>query len=277
MSRTEKIIPLIQKRSIEALLESGKRIDGRAVGDYRAVKVSTDIIERAEGSALVEIGNTMVIAGVKMALGTPYPDTPDKGALIVNAELIPIASPTFEPGPPGEDDIEISRVVDRGIRSSEMIDLSKLAVIEGRRVWIVYVDIYALNHDGNLIDACMLAAVAALLTAQKPKTEVNGDEVVVLEEREPLPVKDRPVSVTFAKIGHHVLVDPCYREELAMDSRLTLSFSENGNIVAVQKGLSGYFTYEEVLDSIERGQKIANKIREKLPSIPKFEEKSSKE
>ncbi|RLF01815.1 MAG: RNA-binding protein [Thermoprotei archaeon] len=268
MSKPEKIIPLIQKKSIEALLEKGERLDGRSPTAYRSVRITVNAIERAEGSAIAEIGNTMVIAGVKMSLGSPFPDTPDKGVLIVNAELIPIASPTFEPGPPGEEDVEISRVVDRGIRSSEMVDLSKLAIIPGKKVWVIYVDIYALNHDGNLFDACMLAATSALLTTQKPKTVVENNEVKLLEEKEPLPIKTRPVSVTFAKIGSYMVVDPSYKEELAMDARLTLSFSENGDIVAVQKGLPGYFSYDEIMQALEIGEKISRDIRKHLPPIP---------
>ena len=242
MRKENEIIHLLEKKSIELLLEKGERVDGRKNFEFREISIKTNVIEKAEGSALVRLGNTMVIAGVKMNIGRPYPDTPNKGNLIVNTELIPIASPVFEPGPPGEDDIEISRVVDRGIRSAEAIDLEKLAIIPGQKVWVVFVDIYALNHDGNLMDAAMLAAISALLTTKKPVVEVQGEEIKVLGEVEPLPMKDRPVSMTFGKIGKSLIVDPNYREEHMLDARLTITISEKDKIVAIQKGLPGGFT-----------------------------------
>jgi exosome complex component RRP42 len=71
-------------------------------------------VKNAEGSAEVRLGKTLAIAGVKTSIGTPFADTPDMGVMIVNAEFLPIASPTFEPGPPDENAIELARVIDRG-------------------------------------------------------------------------------------------------------------------------------------------------------------------
>ncbi len=64
----------------------------------------------------------------RCVIGTPFADTPDKGVLSTNAELIPMGSPNFEAGPPDEHSIELARVVDRGIRESEMIDLEKMCI-----------------------------------------------------------------------------------------------------------------------------------------------------
>ena len=55
------------------------------------------------------IGETVVITGVKMIPGTPYPDSPDEGTISVGAELMPMASPEFEVGPPREAAIELYR------------------------------------------------------------------------------------------------------------------------------------------------------------------------
>ncbi|RLE58525.1 MAG: RNA-binding protein [Thermoprotei archaeon] len=266
MSRIEHVIPLIKQKTIRALLEKGERLDGRKPMDFRDVEINVGVIDSAEGSAIVNLGNTMVIAGVKLGMASPFPDSPNSGALIVNAELIPLASPLFEYGPPKEEDIEISRVVDRGIRSSKLIDLEKLVIVTGRKVWFVYVDLYALNHDGNLLDACMLAAVSALLTARKPKTRIEGDHIEILDEKEPIPIGNTAISITFAKIGEYVVVDPTYEEELAMDARLTICYDKEGRIVAIQKGGSGYFTSEEVIDLGKKGLEISRKLISKLPT-----------
>ena len=73
--------------------------------------------------------------------------------------------------PPGEDAIELARVVDRGIRESGMVDVEQLCIVPGEEVWMCFVDIYALDYDGNLFDAANLAAVSALRTAVIPAGE----------------------------------------------------------------------------------------------------------
>ena len=57
-----------------------------------------------------------VIVGVKVGVAAPTPDSPDKGNLMVTAELLPLSSPRFELGPPRFDAIELGRVIDRGVR-----------------------------------------------------------------------------------------------------------------------------------------------------------------
>lgn len=267
MSKPEEIIPKIRKNTIVSMLKKGQRGDGRSPESVRNIKIETNVIEKAEGSAIVSLGSTMAIAGVKVNIGIPYSDSPDKGVQIVNAELIPLASPVFEPGPPGEDDVEISRVVDRAIRSSEAIDLSRLVLIPGRKVWCVYIDIYALNHDGNLFDAAMLAAMAALLTAKIPKVEVINDSLMFTDEKISLPMKNIPVTVTFAKIDDEIVVDPSYEEELVMDARITFGISKHGHVCAIQKGFRGGFTPDEILSTLKKAVEIATDVRKILTGV----------
>ena len=146
----------IKKDYIIKLAKSGKRADDRKFDEFRKIEIETDIIKKAEGSAKVRIGNTQVIAGIKMDVGEPYPDTPDSGVMTTAAELIPMASPDFESGPPDEESIELARVVDRGIRESEVIDVDKLCIVPGEKVWMVFIDIHILDYDGNLFDAAAL-------------------------------------------------------------------------------------------------------------------------
>ena len=114
------------KQSVLDLLEKGTREDERKLDEYREIRIEADISKNAEGSAKVTIGETQVIAGVKLALGEPYEDSKDQGNIIVGAEFLPMASPDFESGPPSVESVELSRVVDRGIRESGCIDLKKL-------------------------------------------------------------------------------------------------------------------------------------------------------
>lgn len=258
------IITRVKQKQIAQLIDKGKRLDGRELTDYREIKLEQGLIERAEGSARVLLGKTEVMVGTKIETGEPFPDTPNEGVLTVNAELVPLASSTFEPGPPDENSIELARIVDRGIRESKAIDTEKLCIEPGKKVFVIFVDVYVLNHDGNLIDASALAAMAALLNTKMPNYEIEEGEVKLKSGYTPLPLKKRPITVTFAKINDKLIVDPCLEEEQVMDSRLSIAIDDDGNICAIQKGGSGYFTQEQVLEAAKIAKEKAEEMRKKL-------------
>ncbi len=238
-----------EKDYVKKLIEENTRINGRDFSDIRNLNVEVGVYSKAEGSALVKLGETMVAVGIKMSVEQPFPDTPDEGILIVNAEFPPVASPEFEPGPPGEEAVELARVVDRGIRESKAIDMEKLCIIPGEKVWTIFVDIHVLNDDGNLIDASGIGAITALLNTKIPKYDQENDEVIYTERTDSLPVKKIPIPFTFAKIGDKILIDPCKEEEEAMDARITVTVVDD-KICAMQKGHGGFFSEEEVKTTI---------------------------
>ncbi|MCS7116463.1 MAG: exosome complex protein Rrp42 [Nitrososphaerota archaeon] len=257
------IVERLRKAQMIECISKGKRLDGRGLLDYRPIVIETGIIEKAEGSAKVSIGNTQVIAGVKVEVSEPFPDTPNEGLLVVNAEVLPLASPYTEPGPPDEDAIELARVVDRGIRASGMIDLSKLVLVEGEKVIAIYVDVSMLDLDGNLFDATSYAVVSSLLTARIPKFKVSNEgKVVKLDEYVPLPIRTLPISVTMARIGDALIVDPTHEEELVMDARITLTIDSEGNLCAGQKGCSGVLSFEQIKLACETAIVKSKEIRE---------------
>ncbi|MFX0046516.1 MAG: exosome complex protein Rrp42 [Candidatus Hermodarchaeota archaeon] len=253
----------IRKKKISTLLTQDKRLDGRGLTDYRKMQVEVGLIDKAIGSALVTLGNTKVLVGVKIELGTPYPDIPDRGVQIVNAELVPLASPSFESGPPREDSIELARVVDRGIRESEAIDTKKLCVVPGKKVFLVFVDIYILDYDGNLIDASALASISALLTSKMKEYVVQKDgEVEFTENYVKLPVMNHPVEVTIAKIDDKLIVDPSLEEELVTSTQITIAIDKDERICAIQKSKPGTFTSEEVAKAIQIAKIKAKEIQD---------------
>jgi exosome complex component RRP42 len=258
------LLTKVKIKQIEALLEKGKRLDERGLLDTREIKIEQGVIEKAEGSARVYMGRTQVLVGVKVETGEPFPDTPNDGVMTVNAELVPLASPHFEPGPPDENSIELARVVDRGIRESHAIDTEKLCIEAGKKVFIVFVDVYVLNHDGNLIDASALAAMAALMNTKMPNYEIKDGELKIKQGYTPLPMKSHPITVTLGKIAGKLVVDPWLEEESVMDSRITFASNEEGNICAIQKGGSSYFTPQQILDASKIALDKAVELRKKL-------------
>jgi len=258
---TSVTVSRIRRRQIAQLIANGMRLDGRGLTEYREIKIERGLIERAEGSAKVSLGRTIVLVGVKVGVGEPYSDRPNEGVLTVNSELVPLASPEFEAGPPGEESIELARVVDRGIRESKSIALEELCIIPGKKVFIIFVDVYVLNHDGNLIDASAMAALAALLNTKIFNYEVEDGEVKIKPGFKPLPVKDYPIAVTLAEIDGKLVVDPWLDEEEVMNARITFAFDKEGRICAIQKGGSGFFTKEQVLEAMRIAREKAAELR----------------
>jgi exosome complex component RRP42 len=258
------VVETIRKTQMVQLLADGKRMDERALDQHRPLKIETGIIQKANGSARVTLGNTQVIAGVKIATGTPFPDTPDKGLLVVNAEILPMSSPYAEPGPPSEEAIELARVVDRGIRESEMVDLTKLCLIPGKSVVTVFVDCNIMNVDGNLFDATSYAVVSALRTAKMKKYVVKDDKVEATDDIVPVPVERTPVSVTMARIGDRLVVDPNAEEEASMDMRLTITTDDDGNVCASQKGEASTISPAQVLEAVDTSIKVGKEIRKMI-------------
>ncbi len=253
-------IPTVTEDYIRDLLVKGKREDGRGQFDYRDIGIKTKFIPNAEGSADVTIGNTRVLAGVKIGIGLPMPDKPDEGNLVTSAELLPLSSDKFETGPPTPEGIELARVIDRGIRASAMLDMKGL-FIEKDKVWNIFVDIYVLNYDGNLFDAGTLAASTALSTARMPKYE---DSKIVREGNlGRLETKNTVTSCTFAKIAGNIILDPEGNEEEVMEGRLTIANDENV-VRAMQKGLYGSFSPKELDDLVGITFERSKSLREKI-------------
>lgn len=236
-----------QFNSLNKFLEENIRFDGRKKEEYRQVTVTPGVSATAEGSAEVRIGNTMVLAGVKLEAGTPYPDSPDEGVLMVGVELSPIANKDFETGPPGFDAIELARVTDRAIRESRAMDTKALCIKEGEKVWIASVDITVMNDDGNLFDACSVAAIAAIKDTKLLKLDKNNVPDYHEKTKEGLPLVKTPVSVTVYKLGDHLLVDPTLRELEAASARLTVGSIDDGTLCSMQKGGDGTLTKDDVV------------------------------
>lgn len=250
---------------IRQYLEQGKRFDGRKLDEFREITIETGISKNAEGSAKVKMGNTEVIVGVKMDVGTPYPDSPDKGNLIVSAELLPLSSSRYELGPPRIESIELARILDRVVRESKYIKMEDLCITPKEKVWNVYIDIYSLNADGNLLDAAGLGVIAALKNTKIPKYDKKEEKVIFGESSDKkIPLKNEsPISITFYKVGNNLILDPTLEEEDVAETRITIG-SANGAVSSMQKGDAREITIDELNKALDMVTKIWKKLLEKL-------------
>ena len=252
------VISEIKKDFIYNLLLKGERVDGRTFDQYREISIQRDVIRKAEGSALVKLGSSQVLVGVKMQPGEPFPDTPNKGVIITNAELVPLASPSFEPGPPNEMGIELARVVDRGVRESKAVDLEALCIEPGKKVWIIFIDVHILDDCGNMLDAASLGAIAALLSTKVPAARFGLGEDYIL------PIRDIPIATTAIEFNDVLMFDPGVDEEAIANTRLTIISTMNGNICGSQKSGTGMLKPEQVYRIIDIACEKAKEIREKF-------------
>ncbi len=255
--------------TLKQMFEAGKRFDKRGLFDYRELSVDLNVSNKAEGSARVRLGKTEVIAGVKLALGEPYPDSLDKGNLVVSGDLLPLASPRFEMGPPDFYAIELPRLVDRAVRESKIIDLSKLVIKEGEKVWTVFIDLYPINDDGNLIDAATIAAVIALKNAVVPSLNKDGkvDYDIKSDKKLPVSKETHAFSVTFYKLGKSIILDPTREESEACEVRVTFgisSWNKQHMINSSQKSGQTPFLQAEIEKMMEILPKKYEELNEKL-------------
>ncbi|MDY6789300.1 MAG: exosome complex protein Rrp42 [Candidatus Nanohaloarchaea archaeon] len=254
----------VNEENIRKNIRGGERLDGRDFKEFRDLEIVPNYInETADGSALVRLGDTTVLVGISTDTGEPYPDRPNQGTIITNAELTPMASPHYESGPPGEESVELARVVDRGIRESGMVDLEDLVIEEGEKCWLVFIDVHVLDYDGNLIDAASIGAVTSLLLAQLP--EIDEDGLIDRENyQEELPTHGTPMTVTGSKLEGEILLDATAEEEEVRDAWLAATLKESGNVVNMQKGGRKSMTKSETVEILDEAEEKCEFFREKI-------------
>ncbi|HEX2066799.1 MAG TPA: exosome complex protein Rrp42 [Candidatus Thermoplasmatota archaeon] len=265
-------LSLIKKDFIRSLIREGRREDGRGFDQARPLDIHVNYISRAQGSARVRLGNTQVVAGVKVQVEKPYDDTPNRGNFMTSAELNPMASPHFEPGPPRIEAIELARVTDRALRESGVIDFEALSIVPAEKAWAVFVDLEILDYDGNLFDACSIAGLAAVLSAKLPAVCPKTKYVAYADGKDrPLPVvlENAAFSTTFVKIDGKVLVDPHLHEELIAETRLTFGLDTAGNVRSAQKGGYGSWTVDEVKEVRRKAHALGTETFAKIQKAVK--------
>ena len=257
---------IINTETIRELAAQSKRLDQRKLTEYRQpITVETNISWTAEGSAKVQLGETIVIAGVKLSLEKPYADTADQGGISINVELLPLSNPQYEPGPPGIKAVELARVVDRGIRESKALDLKKLCIKPGEKAWFLTIDVMTINDAGNLFDVAGMAALAALKSAFFPTVdEKTGVIDYKKKTNTPLPLTKEPLPVTVYKVNGQMMIDPTLDEEKAYNARLTVASGKEGLVYALQKGGVQPLSTEEIAQMVELAVEKAAFLRGEL-------------
>ncbi|GAW06938.1 ribosomal protein S5 domain 2-type protein [Lentinula edodes] len=239
---------------LERFLEEKIRPDGRSIADdenedthaWRNVEVNVGSITTTSGSALVRLGNTTVVCGVKAEICEPELDNSDEGFLVPNVDLPALCSPKFKTGPPTEEAQVLSERLNE-VLGNGMIPLSSLCIYPGKSAWVLYVDATVINYDGNVFDAALLAMVCALKNVSLPHAEFNPELNRTICTR---PKSDSskparkliieedlvPLSFSFGVFaGSYLLPDPTASEESLLDTTISIILNTRARILALSQ------------------------------------------
>lgn len=237
-----------EKEFILGLLQnSSQRLDRRKLDEFRHVTLS---FGESLGSSEVLLGHTRLVVRVSAEITKPFEDRPLEGQFMITTNISSMASPLFENNRASDDEVLVSRLVEKAIRRSNALDLESLCIVAGKSCWTVRADVHYLDYDGNLVDATSIGVVAALLHYRRPEVSIADNNKPVIhsvEEKAPVPLSilHLPLCVTFAFFAAAddsedsaepvVIVDPTAKEEALRDSDLTITINKNREICQLSK------------------------------------------
>ncbi|KAI9011286.1 ribosomal protein S5 domain 2-type protein [Gaertneriomyces semiglobifer] len=234
---------------LEALRE-GLRVDGRGPHDMRTVAIT---LGPQYGHAEVRLGKTRATANISAEIVRPRANAPNEGHLIFQTDFSPMASPAFDDTRITDEEVHISRLLERALRMSHAVDTEGLCIMAGEKVWQLRVDLRILDHEGNIADCACMAAIAGLLHYKRPDVTLSGEDVIVhtSEERNPIPlgIHHIPVCVTFGffEDGERQVVDPTLLEEHVQSGDLTFVVNKHREVCTLTKAGGVAITVDQVL------------------------------
>jgi ribonuclease PH len=232
-----------------------KRLDGRGPKALRPVKITRNYLKHAEGSVLIEIGDTKVICSVSVEERVPpFLRNTGKGWVTAEYSMLPRSTNTRTPrdkGGGGGRAFEIQRLIGRSLRS--VTDLSALGE---KTIWI---DCDVIQADGGTRTASITGAYVALLDAFQ-KMVRNGDI-------ETIPVKDSVAAISVGKVDGEVLLDLNYEEDSKAEVDMNVVMTGSGKFVEIQgTAEGGVFTkkeMDELMIIAQDGIRILTRIQKK--------------
>eukprot|EP00775_Hariotina_reticulata_P012502 gene12502-12637_t len=237
---------LYSEEYFQGHINEGFRPDGRVLGVCRPVTVGLDVVTSADGSAIVKVGASTVLAGVRLEVMVPSSEAPADGQLVVSVEMTALSSPNYRPGRAPSITYVIQQRVTDILIGCGVLKLSDLCIGEGQAVWVVYLDLYILNAAGSLLDAALLAAVAALQGTKLPAVHLTEEGNVERDVQQaadgtfdsssggdgsssradaswvPLQLHDTPLCLTCGVYKDQLIADPDHEEEALMAATISV-------------------------------------------------------
>ncbi|KAJ3552956.1 hypothetical protein NM688_g3881 [Phlebia brevispora] len=244
-----------EKDFLFSTLKQNLRLDGRLPLEMRQPTLT---FGPELGWVECAMGKTRVLAQVDGKMVKPTPERPLEGIITIHSEISPMASSDYEPGRPSDEEVTMTRMLDKVLRRSDAVDKESLCVLAGQRVWHIRLTIHCLADAGNLLDCACLAGIVALKHFRRPEVEVMGDEVTVHHpsERAPVPLAmhHTPYCFTFAYFpdpATQAILDPSYLEQRLSAGLLSIALNAQRELCVVQKAGGVPLAPDEIMRIID--------------------------
>lgn len=269
-------------------LKKGFRLDGRALDEMRKPLITVSKTEY--GYVEVELGDTKLAVRVSCEIGKPFEDRPFEGTFTINTEISSMASPMFENGKNSDEEVLISRLIEKAVRRSNALDLESLCVIAGEKVWHIRADINFLNYDGGLIDASCIGVMTALQHFKKPDVSIQGTDVTIysFDERQPVPLSilHVPICVTYSFFNpgdkeenikgalnqEIAIMDANLKEEAIRDGSLVITMNKNRELIQLSKNGGLPIDGVALLSLAQNSFAVAEKLTDQIKALLKEDE-----
>ena len=214
------------------------RKDNRANDELRPVKISPGFQPHAEGSTLIELGQTRVICAVTVEDRVPaFLRGEGRGWITAEYAMLPRSTNTRTPrevGRAGGRSHEIQRLIGRSLRA--VIDLNSI----GERTFVVDCDV--LHADGGTRTAAITGSYVALANAL--------DKLVAMGLIPSLPIRSAVAATSVGIVGGEQLLDLCYDEDSWAEVDFNVVMTSEGMFVEVQGTAEVSPFSKETIDSL---------------------------
>jgi len=200
------------------------RTDGRKLAQLRPIKITPSYIKTADGSVLIEMGDTKVICTAKIEERVPpFLRNSGKGWITAEYEMLPGSSATrigreSSRGKVGGRTHEIQRLIGRSLRA-----IADLRSLGEKTIWI---DCDVIQADGGTRTASITGAYVALTEAVRSWL---GRGVISID-----PIKDAVAAVSIGIVAGKILLDLCYEEDSKADVDMNFVMTGAGKFIEVQ-------------------------------------------
>jgi exosome complex component RRP43 len=242
---------LYPEQYYDTFISQGIRTDGRTLSRARAVSIGLKAVGSADSSALVRIGSTTVMAGVRLEVFQPDDARPDQGQVAVAVDMTLLSTPDYRPGKPSDYTHALEQRVSEALLRTGLLDLRQLCISAGQAAWLLYLDLCVLDADGSLLDALLLAAVACLRDLRLPAVSVTAEGNVERSDGAAmdeggggggglaLALACTPVCLTSGVYKGALVVDPSREEEALMSSVISVVLDEQAQLLGGRPGWAG--------------------------------------
>ncbi|MGZ9143438.1 MAG: ribonuclease PH, partial [Candidatus Binatia bacterium] len=200
------------------------RTDGRKQNQLRTLKITPSYIKTADGSVLIEMGDTKVICTAKLEERVPpFLRSSGKGWITAEYGMLPGSSQQrigreSSRGKVGGRTHEIQRLIGRSLRA-----IADLKLLGERTIWI---DCDVIQADGGTRTASITGAYVAVAEAVKSWL----DKGKLLQT----PIKDAVAAVSIGIVEGRILLDLCYIEDSTADVDMNFVMTGSGKFIEVQ-------------------------------------------